>query len=204
MRSEMPHATVPGDLDLVDKARAGDYDAFGELVRRFQDRVFRLARGMTANDAEAEEVMQDTFLNVFRNLHSYRGDSAVANWILRVAANAALMRLRRQRRKPLLSLEDARPDFSEDGASFITPPGDWAKQPDEKLISRELRERIDAAIADLPEKYRLVFLLRDVEGLSADEVADALGVTVPTVKSRLHRSRLFVRDALDDYFRHRQ
>jgi RNA polymerase sigma-70 factor (ECF subfamily) len=203
MRSALQSESGPTDLELLDGARRGDYAAFEELVRRFRDRVYRLARGMTANDAEAEEVVQDTFLSVFKGLDSYRGDAAVAGWIFRVAANAALMRLRRQRRRPLLSLEDTRPDFSEDGTRHVNPPGDWAKQPDEKLISRELGERIEAAIAELPEKYRLVMLLRDVEGLSAEEVADTLGITIPTVKSRLHRSRLFVRDALEDYFRRR-
>jgi RNA polymerase sigma-70 factor (ECF subfamily) len=110
------------------------------------------------------------------------------------------MRLRRQRRKPLLSIEDTRPSFSEDGTKFINPPGDWARNPDEQLLDRELGARIESAIAELPEKYRLVLLLRDVEELSAEEVADTLGVTIPTVKSRLHRSRLIVRDRLEDYF----
>ncbi len=189
------------DLDLVDAARRGDYAAFERLVSRFRDRIFRLARGMTSNDDEAEEVVQDTFLAVFRKLGTFRGESSVSSWIYRVAANNALMRLRRQRRKPHLSIEDARPDFTEDGTEFVDSPGDWARQPDEKLLDRELGVRIESAIAELPEKYRMVLLLRDVEGLSNEQVADTLGVTVPTVKSRLHRSRLFVRDELETYFR---
>jgi RNA polymerase sigma-70 factor (ECF subfamily) len=189
------------DLDLVDAARGGDYAAFERLVLRFRDRVYRLARGMTANEAEAEEVVQDTFLSVFRKIATFRGDSSVSSWVYRVAANAALMRMRRERRKPLLSIEDTSPDFTEDGTRFIDAPGEWARQPEEQLLDRELGARIESAIGELPEKYRLVLLLRDVEGLSNEEVADTLGVTVPTVKSRLHRSRLFVRDELETYFR---
>ncbi len=201
--SSVVRSDEPTDLALVHSAQRGDYACFEELVRRYRDRVYRLARGMTTSDAEAEEVVQDTFLNLFRHLESFRGEAAVSSWIFRVAANAALMRLRRLRRKPLLSLEDTRPDFSEDGTHYIDPPGDWARQPEQTLLSRELGAQIEAAIAELPEKYRLVLLLRDVEGLSNEEVADTLGITLPTVKSRLHRSRLFVRDALDDYFRKR-
>lgn len=189
------------DLDLVNAARSGDYSAFEQLVHRFRDRVYRLARGMTANEAEAEEVVQETFLAVFRKLESFRGESSVSSWIYRVAANNALMRLRRQRRKPHLSIEDTRPDFTTDGTEYIDAPGEWARQPDEQLLDRELGAHIESAIGELPEKYRLVLLLRDVEGLSNEAVADTLGLTVPTVKSRLHRSRLFVRDRLETYFK---
>jgi RNA polymerase sigma-70 factor (ECF subfamily) len=201
MASSTCEPLASSDSDLLEAARGGDYAAFEKLVRRFRDRVFRLARGMTSNDAEAEEVVQDTFLNIFRRLAAFRGDSTVSSWIYRVAANAALMRLRRQRRKPHLSLEDTRPDFTDDGTRFIEEPGEWARQPDEQLLDRELGNRIETAIGELPEKYRLVLLLRDVEGLSNEEAANALGVTIPTVKSRLHRSRLFVRDELETYFR---
>jgi RNA polymerase sigma-70 factor (ECF subfamily) len=201
MASPTCEPSANSDSDLLEAARDGDYAAFEKLVRRFRDRVYRLARGMTADDAEAEEVVQDTFLSIFRRLAAFRGDSTVSSWIYRVAANAALMRLRRQRRKPHLSLEDTRPDFTDDGTRYIEEPGEWARQPDEQLLDRELGKRIETAIGELPEKYRLVLLLRDVEGLSNEEAANTLGVTVPTVKSRLHRSRLFVRDELETYFR---
>ncbi len=201
MDSADPHPL--SDVQLLDAARTGDYDAFERLVRRFRDRVFRLARGMATSDAEAEEVVQEAFLNIFRKMGTFRGQSSVASWVYRVAANAALMQLRRARRKPHLSIEDNRQDFSEDGTALASSFGDWAKQPEESLLSRELGDSIEGAISELPEKYRLVLLLRDVEGLSNEEVANTLGVTVPTVKSRLHRSRLFVRGQLEDYFRRR-
>lgn len=190
------------DLDLFHAAQRGDYDAFEQIVRRFHDRVYRLAYGMTKNQTEAEEVVQDTFLNVFRSLASFRADSSPSTWIYRVAANSALMRLRTKRRKPLLSLDEVPNGASTNGnVESLTPPGAWSRQPDEKLLTKELGTIIDAAVDQLPEKYRLVLLLRDVEGLSNEDVASTLGLTLPTVKSRLHRSRMFVRERLEDYFR---
>ncbi len=189
------------DVELVKKAQTGDYPAFEDLVRRYQDRVYRLALGMIQVPAEAEEVVQDTFLNIFKNIKEFRGDAAISSWIFRVTANTALMALRRQRRKPHLSLEDAGPDFSEDGTRHVQEPTDWTIKPNELVLSGELKELIQTTMANLPEKYRLVLLLKDVEGLSNEEVAEALGLTVPTVKARLHRSRLIVRDQLDHYFR---
>lgn len=200
----MPQAATtnsgPPDAELLDAARAGDYSAFETLVHRYRDRVYRLALGMMHDADEAEEVAQETFLNIFRGLRRFRGESSVGSWVYRVAANACLMRLRGRRRKPLLSIDDTLPGFADTGGATLTPPGDWARQPDDKLLSSELGKHIDSAIAELPEKYRMVLLLRDVEGLSNEEVADTLGLTVPTVKSRLHRSRLFVRERLEAYF----
>lgn len=190
------------DLELFLAAQKGDYPAFEEIVHRYHDRVFRLAYGMTKSESDAEEVVQDTFLNVFRSLPSFRAAASPGTWIYRVAANSALMRLRTKRRKPLLSLEDVpAADRSEDITRSLTPPGDWSRQPDEKLLTRELGDLIDRAVDALPEKYRLVLLLRDVEGLSNEEVAATLGLTIPTVKSRLHRSRMCVRERLEEYFR---
>ncbi len=188
------------DRELFEAAKAGDYEAFEGIVRRYYDRVFRLAYGMTKSQSEAEEVVQDTFLNIFRNLSSYRADAAPGSWIYRVAANSALMRLRTHRRKPMLYLDDATAGINGDRRS-VWPAGAWSHKPDEQLLSRELAGQIEQAIEELPEKYRLVLLLRDVEGLTNEEVAEALGLSVPTVKARLHRSRLFVRDAIDRYFK---
>jgi len=188
------------DLQLMQAAQSGDYPAFEELVRRFHDRVYRLAFGMTKSEQDAEEVVQDTFLNAFRSLQSFRHDSAPGSWIFRIAANGALMKLRTKRRKPLLSIEDMPSPSDDRRKRAIWPVGEWSRQPEEKLLSRELAGHIEDAIERLPEKYRLVLLLRDVEGLNNEQVADALGLTLPTVKARLHRSRLFIRDELDRYF----
>jgi RNA polymerase sigma-70 factor (ECF subfamily) len=199
----MPQAATtsgPLDAELLEAARRGEYSAFETLVQRYRDRVYRLALGMMHEPAEAEEVVQETFLSVFRGLQRFRGESSVGTWVYRVAANACLMRLRGRRRKPLLSIDDTLPSYADTGGDALTPPGDWARQPDDQLLSSELGEHLESAIAKLPEKYRMVLLLRDVEGLSNEEVAETLGLTVPTVKSRLHRSRLFVRERLEAYF----
>ena len=195
-----PQVATP-DPELLSAARQGDYAAFEEIVRRFQDRVYRLALGMTGNDTDAEEIAQETFLHVFKGLPAFRGDSSLSSWIYRVAANASLMVLRRQRRRPQLSLDDTRPEFTEDGTGHVQTPGAWVIEPDEAILSGELMSLVERSISELPEKYRLVLLLKDVEGLSNAEVAETLGLTLPTVKARLHRSRLIVRDELDHYFR---
>jgi RNA polymerase sigma-70 factor, ECF subfamily len=196
----MPADDSRGDLELIEAARGGDYDAFEALVRRYQNRIYRLARSMTKSDAEAEEVVQDAFLSLFRGLATFRGEASPSSWIYRVAANAALMRLRTRRRKPLLALEDQPPLVNESAKDSIWAKGNWSRTPDDSLLKNELREHLEAAVEKLPEKYRLVLLLRDVEGLDNPETAHALGLTVPTVKARLHRARLFVREQLEKYF----
>ncbi len=189
------------DLQLVEAAQAGDYPAFEELVRRYHDKVYRLAFGMTRSHQDAEEVVQDTFLNAFRSLSTFRRDSAPGSWIYRIAANGALMKLRSKRRKPLLSIDDV-PGAAEDKRrrSALWPVGEWSRQPEEKLVSAELARHLEDAIGRLPEHQRVVLLLRDVDGLNNEQVAETLGLTLPTVKARLHRSRLFIRDELDRYF----
>ena len=173
------------------------------VVRRFQDRVYGLALAMTGNATDAEEVSQDTFLGVFKGLPAFRGDASLGTWIYRVAANAALMIRRKKRRKPALSLEDARPEFAEDEAGHVRTPGAWVLTPDEAVLSGELKRLIETAITELSDKYRLVLLLKDVEGFTNEEAAETLGLTIPTVKARLHRARLIVRDELDHYFTNR-
>ncbi|MEO1483838.1 MAG: sigma-70 family RNA polymerase sigma factor [Myxococcota bacterium] len=200
--SEGPSDSAESDIALFERAQGGDYGAFESIVKRFRDRVYRLAYGMMKNETDAEEVVQDAFLNLFRSLPTFRADSSPGTWIYRVAANSALMRLRTKRRKPLLSLDDLPPtQQNRTLGESIAPPGAWARDPGDKLLNDELSKHVFEAIEGLPEKYRLVLLLRDVEGLSNEEVAESLGLTVPTVKSRLHRSRLHVRDKVDAYLK---
>ncbi len=190
------------DLDLFHAAKRGNYDAFEQIVRRYHERVYRLAFGMMKSQSDAEEVVQDTFLNAWKSLDGFRGDAKPATWIYRIAANAALMRLRGKQRKPTLSFEEVPNGASLSGeVELLGPPTAWSREPLEKLLTSELGQIIDAAVDLLPEKYRLVLLLRDVEGLSNEEVASTVGLTVPTVKSRLHRSRMFVRERIEEYFR---
>lgn len=188
------------DVAVVSAAKNGEYLAFEELVRRFHARIYRLVMGMLKDPTDAEEVVQEIFLSVFRHLQHFKGQSSPGSWIYRIAVNTALMRLRRNRRKPFVSLDALPVGVSDAETATLWPPGEWSQKPEDALLSRELGERIEAAIARLPEKYRLVLLLRDIDGQNNEEVAATLGLTLPTVKARLHRSRLFIRSELERYF----
>ena len=208
LSASQPDLSSLSDEALVSRARQKDYGAFEILLERYEDKVFRLAFRFVRNESEAKEILQDTFLSVWRKLDTFKGDSLFSSWVYRVAANTALMRLRSQRRHPQISTEDLPPGFLDDyrspqGAGFghLPSPGEnWAKRPDEQLQSDELRRHIQAAVDGLPELYRTVFLVRDVEGLSTEETAEVLGVSIPTVKTRLHRARIALREAIAKYF----
>jgi RNA polymerase sigma-70 factor (ECF subfamily) len=145
-------------------------------------------------------VLQDTFLSIWRKLDTFKGDAQFGSWLYRVAANTALMRLRAQRRHPEISTEELPVGYL-DNYGQVPPPGEnWAKRPDDELQSDELRRHIQSAVDALPEIYRTVFLLRDVEGLSTEETGEILGISVPTVKTRLHRARIALRDTISSYF----
>jgi RNA polymerase sigma-70 factor (ECF subfamily) len=199
--------TNPG-LDRSDAAfvrRAeGDGRAFGELVLRHQRQLYRLALRITGSEADVQEVLQETLLNAYQKLPDFRGEAQLSSWLYRIAANNALMRLRRKRRKPEaltdqpLDLEG--PTFSAEGYLDPPPRSDWSQRADERMIDRELGLAIDRAVAGLPEQHRRVFLLKDVDGLSHEEIAVALDLTVPAVKSRLYRARLALREKLGEFF----
>jgi RNA polymerase sigma-70 factor (ECF subfamily) len=198
------------DDELIARARQKDFSAFEALLERYEDKVFRLAYRFVRNESDAKEILQDTFLSVWRKLDTFKGDSQFSSWVYRVAANTALMRLRSQRRHPEISTEDLPPGFLDgfrpatgggEALAHLPSPGEnWAKRPDEQLQSDELRRHIQAAVEALPELYRTVFLIRDVEGLSTEETAEVLGISVPTVKTRLHRARIALREAIAKYF----
>jgi RNA polymerase sigma-70 factor, ECF subfamily len=198
-------AKASSDDALIARAKTGDFEAFEELVGRYQDKVYRLAFRFVRNETEAKEIVQDTLLSVWRKLDGFKGDSAFGSWLFRVTANAALMRLRSQRRHAEVSTEELPPGFldaPDSGYGQILAHGEnWARRPDEELQSEELREKIQAAVDDLPEIYRTVFLVRDVDGLSTEETAEALQLSVPTVKTRLHRARIALREAIGGYFK---
>jgi RNA polymerase sigma-70 factor (ECF subfamily) len=198
--TQPPADPVASDEELVARARAKDFAAFEQLLDRYEDKIFRLAFRFVRNETDAKEVLQDTFLTIWRKLDTFKGDSQFSSWLYRVAANAALMRLRAQRRHPEVSTEELPIGFL-DSYGQMPPTGDnWAKRPDDELQSGELRNHIQAAVDTLPEIYRTVFLLRDVEGLSTEETAEVLQTSVPTVKTRLHRARLALRDQITAYF----
>jgi RNA polymerase sigma-70 factor, ECF subfamily len=195
-------AASESDMALVERARNKDYAAFEELMGRYEDKVYRLAYRFVRNESEAKEILQDTFLAIWRKLDTFKGDAQFSSWVYRVAANAALMRLRSQRRHPEVSTEDLPAGFldQQQYGQILSPGENWARRPDDELQSDELRRHIQAAVDALPEIYRTVFLVRDVEGLSTEETAEMLGISVPTVKTRLHRARMALREAIATYF----
>lgn len=195
-----PAATDSDDLALVARAKAHDDAAFEELVRRHSSQVYRLALTMMKNPRDAEEVTQETFLNLYRKLETFRGESKFSSWLYRVTANFALMRLRKQRRQPQVLLDDLLPQFYEKSGKLEKAASDWSERADRQFENRELGAKLNSAIDSLPEKYRIILVLRDVEGLSNEEIANTLGMSVPAVKSILHRSRLYVREELTKYF----
>lgn len=202
--AEPPPDESPSDPELVARAQQGDGAAFAQLVDRHERQLFKLALRMTGSEADAQEVLQESFLHAYEKLPLFRGEAQFSSWLYRIAANSALMRLRRKRRAPDMLPEEpielGSPRFTEQGG-FETPPrSDWSQRADEKLQSRELGEAIEKAVEELPHDYRTVFLLKDVDGLSNEQIAEALSLSVPAVKSRLHRARLALREKLGGFF----
>jgi RNA polymerase sigma-70 factor (ECF subfamily) len=191
------------DQDLTDevlaaRAAAGDDSAFETIVRRYQARVFRLACRLTS-DTEAPDVLQDTFLQVYTRLSSFRGESQFATWLYRVATNTALMHRRATARRPSESLELYLPRFDADGTHAATPAElQVAAHADELLDRQVLAEKARHVITRLPDLYREAFVLRDLEDMSTADVAQTLGVEAATVRQRVHRARLMVRGYLSD------
>jgi RNA polymerase sigma-70 factor, ECF subfamily len=186
------------DRELVDALRRREPTAAERLVATYADRAYRLAISITGNGQDAEEVVQDACWSVVRKIETFRGDASFGSWFYRIVANAAYAKTRsRQARRHDLPLDDVLPFFDEDGR-HATPLVDWSSDAYDPVTQTELREALTAAIADLPDLYRTVLVLRDVEGLSNQEVAEALGLNVPSVKTRVHRARLFLRKRLAD------
>ena len=190
------------DDQLVERAQLGDLPAFEALVERHEDRLYRLAVRLLRNDDDAREVLQEAFLSAWQKLGDFAGRAQFGSWIYRVTLNAALMLLRTRRRRPTVSAEDVAEGTLDEALARGQDQGtnDWIRRPDEQLQSDELKQHIQLAMDQLPEILRVVFVLRDVEDLSTEETADALGITVQAVKTRLHRARLALRAAISEYF----
>jgi len=182
---------------LVTAARAGDATAFEELVNRYESKIFRLTRNITGNHEDAEDAMQDAFLKAYAHLQDFHGDSRFYTWLVRIAANEALMRLRK-RRPDQFSLDEP---IEGEADLFPRELEDWGQTPEQKYAQTEMQNIVGEVIDRLEPEYRIVFLLRDYEELSTQETADALGISVPAVKSRLLRGRLKLREKLNRHFR---
>ena len=190
-RSDLP------DQDLVEQLKAGVESAFEALLDRYQGRVYRLVLSITKSADDAEEVLQDIFLSVYRKIASFDGRSALGTWLYRIAVNAALMKLRG--RGPVHdSIEAHLPQFTEDGRHprMIV---DWSQGAEDQLLQKERVQLVRQAIEALPPDYRAVVVLRDLEGLSNEEVAEVVGISLLAVKARLHRARLALRGILEQY-----
>ena len=197
----MTDTTVEDDRTLLTRAQGGDISAFEELVARHEEKVYGLALRMTRSEADAAEIAQDTFLSAYQHLAEFRGEAAFGSWVHRIAANNALMRLRRQRVLDVVTEDLAGPEFTERGSLADAPETDWSRRADDKILDEELGRAIQEATDSLPEGYREVFLLKDVEGLSYEEISEMVGISVPAVKSRLHRARLSLREAIDAFYK---
>lgn len=190
---------VDGDAGLVEALRRDDPEAPELLVERFGDRVYRLALRITGSNEDAEEAAQDALWTAARKIQMFKGESAFGSWLYRITANAAYQKLRARRAKAAeIALDDVLPTLDQDGRHF-EPMDDWSNRVDEQALQGELRRVLADAIDALPPDYRTALVMHDVEGLSNPDIADALGISLPAVKSRVHRSRLFVRKRLADY-----
>ena len=185
------------DAALVEALRADAPQAMEQLVERYANRVYRLALRITGSHEDAEEVTQDALWTAGRKVHTFKGESAFGSWVYRITANAAYMKLRSRRAKANeIALDDVLPAI--DGGHF-EPMDDWSLRVDEQTLQNELRRVLEGAIDRLPPDYRTALVLHDIEGLSNPDIAETLGISLPAVKSRVHRSRLFVRKQLAEY-----
>lgn len=188
MKAEAPSASLGFDAALLGRLRAGDETAYEELVRNESRHLLAVARRLLRNEEDAQDAVQQAFLSAFRALPAFNGQSRLTTWLHRIVTNAALMKLRTRSRQPVESIDDLLPTYQEDG-HHTDQFSEWALPAESKLLRRETRAHVRAAIDRLPVAYRTVLLLRDIEELSTEEAAQILGVTPNTVKIRLHRAR---------------
>src|SRR5580698_4229677 len=186
---------------LVAQSREGDTAAFGELVRRYEGKIFRLAQHVTQNREDAEDVLQETFMKAYEHLDQFQGNSKFYTWIVRIAVNQALMKLRRRKTDKSVSLDETIDTGEDTVAREIAA---WDENPEQRYSREEVNQILSSAVDSLAPPYRAVFVLRDIEELSTEETAEALDLSVPAVKSRLLRARLQLRDKLTRFFKHKE
>ncbi len=197
----MAATTEAGVFDesrLLARAREGDLAAFNELVTRYSRKIYRLAKHITQNDEDAEDVLQETFLKAFEHLASFQGQSKFYTWIVRIAVNESLMKLRKRKSDRTVPLDEPL-DTGED--TVVREIAVWDENPEQQYSREEIGAILDEAVQSLKPAFRTVFVLRDIEELSTEETAEALGISVPAVKSRLLRARLQLREKLTRFFK---
>ena len=192
---------VPAAFDesaLVAKARAGDAQAFTDLVHQYERKIYRLAKNITQNDEDAEDVLQEAFLKAYEHLDTFQGSSKFYTWIVRIAVNEALMKLRKRKGDRTVPLDEP----LDTGEEMVTREiAVWEDNPEQKYSREEIKEILDRAVESLKPDFRTVFTLRDIEELSTEETAQVLGISIPAVKSRLLRARLALREKLTRQFK---
>lgn len=185
------------DVSLVEKFKCGEISAFEEIISRYEAKIMNLALRFTRNQEDAEEVMQDVFTTVYRKIDGFRGQSAFSSWLYRIVVNAAFMKLRKKKQNQTISMEDLAPAVKQ----YCIERDNLAQAHSHSVaVARELQEVLQKAIDKLPDQYRAVFVLRDVDGLSNQETGEILDLSIPAVKSRLHRSRIMLRKRLQRYY----
>mgnify|MGYP001461547442 CR=1 FL=1 len=184
---------------LVKDLQAGKGESFEQLANIYQKKIYALSFNLTRNAMDSEDVTQEVLLTLFRKIHTFQGRSAFSSWVYRITLNATYMKLRSRKKERSISIEELLPSFNRSGFQQ-EKIRDWSENTESLLFDNEVRETIQKAVSLLPDKERVVFLLRDVEGLSTENVSEVLELTIPAVKSRLHRARLFLRKKLANYF----
>jgi RNA polymerase sigma-70 factor, ECF subfamily len=199
-----PSSATPASFDeaaLVAKAQAGDAQAFTDLVNQYERKIYRLAKHITQNDEDAEDVLQETFLKAYEHLSGFQGNSKFYTWIVRIAVNEALMKLRKRKSDKTVPLDEPVDTGEEMVQREIAV---WEDNPEQRYGREELQQILDRAVETLKPDFRTVFILRDIEELSTEETAETLGISVPAVKSRLLRARLALREKLTRQFKRKE
>jgi len=187
------------EKQLVKDLQAGKMGSFEQLANLYHEKIYSLSFNLTRNAMDAQDVTQEVLLILFRKGHTFQGKSAFSSWVYRITLNASYMKLRSRKREPNVSIDDLLPSFNKAGFQQEKIQ-DWSESTESLLINNEIRKVIQKAVDLLPDKEKVVFILRDVEGLSTEKVGNILELTIPAVKSRLHRARLFLRKKLAAYF----
>ena len=194
-----PKQNKTEEEQLVKNLQAGESGSFEKLASIYQKKIYALSFNLTRNVMDSEDVTQEVLLTLFKKIHTFQGRSAFSSWVYRITLNATYMKLRSRKKEKSISIEELLPSLN--GAGFQQEKiQDWSENTESIIFDNEVRETIKKAVNLLPEKEKVVFLLRDVEGLSTENVSEILELTVPAVKSRLHRARLFLRKKLASYF----
>ena len=189
-----------GESILVERAKNGDHKAFEDLIKMTSDKIYNLGLRLLHNKEDAADIMQETYIAAYENLPKFKGNSSFSTWLYRIATNFALMKMREDKGRKEVPEERLKEVSKHVYDTAIT---DWTESPVDHLRKQELKETLDRAIESLPPKYRSVFILHDIEGMSIAEISDILSISPGAVKTRAHRSRLYLREKLSEYFNER-